>query len=147
MSWVDQALADIRVGEALKLEAYWDDIGKCWTNGYGHTKGVTEGQIVSQEQADSWLAEDFAVACADLDTHAPWWKITPDAVRRGLVNMVFNLGWPRFSGFENLIECGIHGDYAGMSAAALDSKWATQVGDRAKHIAALFNSAAHEVAA
>lgn len=146
MSWVDQALADIRVAEGCRLTGYPDG-GGVPTDGYGNTRGAVIGQIITQDKADADLAANFAIACEGLDTHAPWWKITPDAVRRGLVNMVFNLGWPRFSGFENLIECGIHGDYAGMAAAALDSKWATQVGDRAKHVAALFNSATQEVAA
>lgn len=141
MSWVDQALADIRVAEGCRLTGYPDG-GGVPTDGYGNTRGAVIGQIITQEKADADLMTNFAIACEDLDLRAPWWKIAPDPVRRGLVNMCFNMGWPRLSGFENMIAAGVREDYAAMADAALASKWASQVGARAVHIAELFKSAA-----
>ncbi len=140
MSWREDAISDIKVAEGLRLEAYQDSVGM-WTNGYGHTRDVTPGQTIAQATADGWLEADIAIAEGDLDSHAGWWKIAPDPVRRGVLNMCFNLGWPRLSGFREMLVCAEREDWAGMALAALDSKWAKQVGGRADFIAGLFRSA------
>lgn len=44
--------------EGLRLEAYRCPAG-VWTIGYGHTKGVKEGQRVSREEAERMLREDL----------------------------------------------------------------------------------------
>ncbi len=137
MSWRDAAVQDIKRCEACRLEAYQDE-GGVWTIGWGHTQGVVQGQTCTQTQADEWLEQDFSLAEFDLNTHVCWWLDAPPSVRRGLVNMSFNLGWPRLSGFKHMLACGEIGDWEGMASESLDSKWATQVGDRADFIAELF---------
>ena len=37
--------------EGCELEAYQDSVG-VWTISYGHTKGVHEGMVITQEQAE-----------------------------------------------------------------------------------------------
>lgn len=44
--------------EGLKLEAYLCPAG-VWTIGYGHTKGVKKGDIITQAEADKLLAQDL----------------------------------------------------------------------------------------
>lgn len=44
--------------EGLRLVAYQDG-GGIWTIGYGHTKGVYEGQEITEEEADALLVEDL----------------------------------------------------------------------------------------
>jgi len=44
--------------EGCRLIAY-DDGGEVWTIGYGHTKGVFEGMIITQAQADQIFHEDL----------------------------------------------------------------------------------------
>ncbi len=44
--------------EGCKLESYQDG-GGVWTIGYGHTKGVKEGQVITQDQANSFLSSDL----------------------------------------------------------------------------------------
>lgn len=39
------------------LEAYQDSVG-VWTIGYGHTKGVKNGDVCTEEQAEQFLVED-----------------------------------------------------------------------------------------
>lgn len=46
--------------EGLRLKAYLCPAG-VWTIGYGHTKGVKKGQIISEETAEQFLTEDLAV--------------------------------------------------------------------------------------
>jgi lysozyme len=44
--------------EGCELEAYQDSVG-VWTIGYGHTKGVHEGMVITQEQAEQMLLDEL----------------------------------------------------------------------------------------
>ena len=44
--------------EGCRLTAYRCSAG-VWTIGFGHTKGVSEGDTCTQEQANAWLIEDI----------------------------------------------------------------------------------------
>lgn len=61
MKTSQQGISLIKSFENLELKAY-----KCpasiWTIGYGHTKGVKAGQVITEQQADKFLAEDLADA-------------------------------------------------------------------------------------
>ena len=86
------------------------------------------------------LQNDLNRAIDDLDRNAPWWAEIPDPQQRALVNMCFNLGWPRLQSFRRMLAALEGGDYARAADEALDSKWAGQVGDRAHRIAALLRT-------
>ena len=45
--------------EGLRLRAYLCPAG-VWTIGFGHTKGVRQGQVITEEQACNYLVEDVA---------------------------------------------------------------------------------------
>ena len=45
--------------EGVRLQAY-PDSGGVWTIGYGHTKGVKNGDRITQYQAEQLLKEDLA---------------------------------------------------------------------------------------
>jgi lysozyme len=45
--------------EGLRLGSYKCPAG-VWTIGYGHTKGVNQGQVIDQMRADDMLIEDIA---------------------------------------------------------------------------------------
>lgn len=51
----------IKEFESLKLKAYPDPGtgGKPWTIGYGHTKGVKLGDVISKQQAEQYLRDDL----------------------------------------------------------------------------------------
>lgn len=51
----------IKEFEGCKLKAYQDSVG-VWTIGYGHTKGVKKGDVITQDQANQLLIEDLADA-------------------------------------------------------------------------------------
>lgn len=58
----DSGISVITYYEGCSLEAYWDPYGKVWTIGYGHTNGVYEGMVITEEQAIEFLKEDCLVA-------------------------------------------------------------------------------------
>ena len=53
-----EGLALIKKFEGLELNAYKCPAG-VWTIGYGHTKGVQEGMVISEETANDMLVEEL----------------------------------------------------------------------------------------
>jgi lysozyme len=101
------------------------------TIGWGRclsTKGIT------QAEAQYLLDNDIAECEAELAGLA-WWS-NLDAVRRDVVtNMAFNLGVEGLLTFHNMITAIERKDYAAAADEALNSKWASQVGQRAATLA------------
>lgn len=119
--------------EGCKLKPYRDTLG-ILTIGVGRN---LEERGISQATSDQMLDEDIRLIESDLDRNASWWRSLSDTRRRGLLNMAFNIGWPRLSGFVNMLAALERADYETAADAALDSVWAQQVGERAKRIAGM----------
>jgi len=60
------SLALIKEFEGLRLEAYLCP-ADVWTIGYGHTKGVVQGDKITQAGADAFLAQDVLWVAAAVD--------------------------------------------------------------------------------
>lgn len=58
MKTSDRGIALIKSFEGCRLTAYLCPNG-VWTIGYGHTAGVSNGQVITQEQAESFLKSDL----------------------------------------------------------------------------------------
>lgn len=52
-------LALIKRAEGLRLEPYLDRPNGVWTIGYGSTRGVTKGQVITPGEAERLLIEDL----------------------------------------------------------------------------------------
>lgn len=90
MRMVNQAgLSLLKNFEGCRLRAY-PDVGGKQTVGYGHTVSVSEGQSITQDQADTFLLEDLAIAEAEVQTliQVP----LSDNQFSALVSLVFNCG-------------------------------------------------------
>ena len=74
--------------EGLRLNAYQDSVG-VWTIGYGHTKGVAQGQTITQAQAEAFLQQDLSSAEGDVNGHG---LTLTDNQFAALVSFTFNLG-------------------------------------------------------
>ena len=132
--------ADLIRDEDRRLKPYRDSVGKL-TIGVGRN---LDDVGLSIAETDMLLGNDIARAVLDLDRFASWWRMLPDDAGRGLINMCFNLGWPRLSTFVLMLAALQAKDYERAATEALDSKWAGQVGDRADRIAALYRGCADE---
>jgi lysozyme len=106
--------------EALRLVAYPDPGtgDKPWTIGWGHTKGIKQGDRITQEQAEQFLSNDLAVFELTVNTaiKRPMTQNQFDA----LVSLAFNIGGSAFSG-STLVKKFNAGDAQG--AADEFSKW------------------------
>ena len=89
-----QGLDFIKSHEALRLKAYQDCKG-VWTIGWGHTKNVHPGDVITREQAEQFIRDDFAwverTLNADLVTGRDKPLVTQNEFD-ALCSLVFNIG-------------------------------------------------------
>ncbi len=129
----DAVRDDIIRDEGMLLKPYHCSAGKL-TIGVGRN---LEDNGISTQEALLLLENDISRAANELDRAMFGWRDFSEDRQRALLNMCFNMGWPRMSEFKKMIVAIWNGDWDTAAAEALDSKWATQVGQRAFRIAAL----------
>lgn len=103
------------------------------TIGVGRNISET-GLGLSDDEIEYLLRNDIERCYQELDRFS--WFMDLDTVRQeALVNMCFNLGFTRLIKFTKMMGAMAEGKFSLAAAEALDSKWARQVGQRAKDIA------------
>ena len=117
------------VAQGGRHRVYQDSLG-FQTVGYGRL--LSRG--FSQDEVDQMLTNDIAVARKEAEKF-PWYAGLDDTRQDVVTAMIFNIGPTRFAGFHNMIAAIAKGDWVTASNEALDSRWATQVGSRAKRYA------------
>jgi lysozyme len=123
--------AELTRDEGCELRPYMDSVGKL-TVGIGHN--LTDKGI-SAAICEALYLEDVAEVVAELKDHLPWWEGLDPVRQRVFCNMAFNLGIGGLLGFSNTLVLTETGRYEAAAQAMLASKWARQVGDRAKRLA------------
>lgn len=128
----------LKVNEGLRLTPYRCTAGKL-TIGYGHTgPSVVEGTKWTKQTAEHVLLNDARNVAADLDWHLPWWRNLSDTRQEALADMAFNLGIQRLKGFKKMLPALRRGRWKEAAVECLDSPYASQVGNRAKRNAFVF---------
>ena len=114
----------IKQAEGCKLTAYQDSVG-VWTIGVGHTKGVVQGQILTQGMADALLEDDLQEVydCLADAVKVPLSQGQFDA----LCSFTFNLGCGSLKG-STLLAMLNRGDYEG--AANQFGRWVNAGGTK-----------------
>lgn len=103
------------------------------TIGIGHN---VESNPLSNAVIEQICSDDIDIAIKELDrSWSHWKKDLADPRQNVLIEMVFNLGYPRFSTFQKMIKAITVKDYDKAATEMLSSKWAVQVGRRANHLA------------
>ena len=124
--------------EGLRLRPYTCSAGHL-TIGVGHKVTGREniGDTISLEVAGSLLTRDIATALAAATRifGRERFEAFSEARQRAVVNMVFNLGEDRFRGFKRMIAAIHAGEWSEAATHCLDSKYAQQVGERARRVA------------
>ena len=109
---------------------YRDSVG-IQTIGYG--RNIDERGI-SHDEAVLMLRNDIDDSVSDMNRVFPWVGELDDIRQEVVANMVFNLGIGKFSRFKKTIAHIRAGRFVDASKEMLDSKWARQVGYRAKEL-------------
>ena len=130
-------LEELMLDEGVIHEIYNYPLG-CPTFGVGHLitekdeeHGKPLGTPISEERVTECLNADVDIVCAELDKNMEWWRGLNDTRQRVMANMCFNLGYPRLSKFKKFLAAVQEEDWETAAVEMMDSKWATQVGDRA----------------
>lgn len=137
-------LAQLERHEGLRLAAYLDTLG-ILTIGIGHNcrahpvHGVAKvGDKITPEQARKLFEKDVAKFEEGLRLALPWtWELVKTSPPRYavLVNMAFNMGLRGLLEFKNTLSFVEAKQFRLAASHMLQSKWARQVGARAKELA------------
>jgi len=136
---VDKCVELLKKHEGLKLLPYKCTAGKL-TIGYGRN---IEDTGISEEEAEFMLQADIERCVIELVDKTDYFVTLSEPRQTVLVNMLFNLGWSRFNRFKKMIRAVKDCDYHRASVEMLDSRWADQVGGRAKELAGIMSRGAY----
>ncbi len=126
----DRLKSDIKRHEGYRPLAYADSVGVL-TIGYGRN---IEHMGISEHEADFMLENDIERAIDDARKLFPNFKDLSDKRQEVIVNMMFNLGYGRLSKFIKFRRALSHGKWREAAKEMRDSRWAVQVGKRAREL-------------
>jgi lysozyme len=126
--------------EGVRLKPYRCTAGKL-TIGIGRN---LDDVGISQEEALGLLRGDIARAIAAVRTELPWFDRLDDVRQRVVADMCFNLGIDGLLAFKQTLAAIAGGDYDRAATEMLNSRWAAQVGERARRLARMMRTGKDE---
>ena len=139
---VQSVYNQLKIDEGVEYKVYKDHLGFP-TFGVGHLiveddleYGKPEGTSVSEERVFACFEKDLNTSiseCRILFDESIWQEF-PNEVQEICVNMMFNLGRPRFSKFKKTLEHLKAHRWSEAASEARDSKGYRQVGNRAERL-------------
>mgnify|MGYP001552587804 CR=1 FL=1 len=126
--------------EGLELRPYKDTVGKM-TIGVGRN---LDDRGITKDEAIYLMRNDIEIHARELADHYPIVRDLDDVRYYVLVNMAFNLGLVRLSQFKKMWGAITVSDYDTAAHEMLDSKWATQVGNRATELSLMMKTGKYE---
>jgi len=145
-------LLDLIKEDLIRHEGYKEEIYLCSegipTFGIGHAVKETDmeytwpvGSPVEKERIDAVFILDCEDAVNDIEHLISDVSSHSDQCIRVLVNMAFNLGRTRLSGFKNMLAAVEAKDYEKASEEMKDSRWYAQVGRRSVELVEMMRTA------
>tara|TARA_R100001510_G_scaffold17077_2_gene14373 strand:- start:1326 stop:1871 length:546 start_codon:yes stop_codon:yes gene_type:complete len=152
MKYNREALIDqLILHEGMELQVYKDHLG-IDTIGVGRNledRGITDGELafmnmlktevyeqgITEAHARFLLANDIDIVEKELSNAHPCISGIGDVRIRVVLDMGFNLGVPRLNKFKNMWKAVHDRDFSLAAVEMLDSRWASQVGQRAVRLA------------
>lgn len=138
----EEVFETLKVDEGVEYQIYLDHLGYP-TFGVGHLikdddpeAGLEVGTQVSEERVWEAFDQDLDLAIAECNQLFPGDKFEsfPEEVQQVVVNMMFNMGRPRLSGFKKFCAALNEGNWATAAVEGRDSKWYNQVTNRAERL-------------
>ena len=132
----------LKIDEGVEYEIYEDHLGYP-TFGVGHLIlesdeefGRPVGTTVTEERVRTCFERDLDTSIGECRTLYGEGKFgdLPDEVQQILVNMMFNMGRPRLSGFKKFNAAIEAGDWTEAAKEGRDSRWYDQVTNRAERL-------------
>ena len=129
----------LRRHEGVETHAYKCTSGKI-TVGVGRNIDPDGGLGLSDDEIDVLLENDIDRSIKELGAAFNWFSDLNEARRDAMIDLAFNLGLPRLLKFKNALAAMAEADYDLAAAEFMDSKYASQVKDRAIEICAMIKT-------
>ena len=126
--------------EGLRRKPYRDSVGKL-TIGVGRN---LDDVGITREEALILLDHDIAKVRREVKQAFPWFTRLNTIRQTVVLNMVFNLGLPRFRKFKRAISAMRDKRWEDAANEMLDSKWARQVKGRARELARMMRAGTYQ---
>ncbi len=134
--------------ESMRLHPYVDCCAKSWRDCTCAEKGKLTIGVgrnlddigISKDEATILEDNDIKAAIDGLDSVFPWWRGMSDIRQHVIINMCFNLGISRLSGFKLALMAMEAGNYDEAANQMMNSKWFNQVGARAIRLVSLMRN-------
>jgi len=134
----------IKRHEGVETHCYKDHLG-LETIGVGRC--IAEGSLgLSDDEIDYLLDNDIVRCIKELTRSLPWFSSLDEVRKEALIDLCFNLGLTRLLGFKKALAAVEVSDWDTAKVELLDSRWATQVGNRAQEIAEMIRSGVYQQA-
>ena len=127
----DKLIAQLKINEGVRYKPYKCTAGKL-TIGVGRN---IQQLGISEDESDYLLSNDIHRVQDELANNVNIYCDLSDARKAALIDMCFNLGIGRFKRFKKFLKALNDEMYLLASKEMLNSKWAKQVGNRAKRLA------------
>lgn len=124
---------NLKTEEGFRARPYHCTAG-ILTIGFGRNLS-NSGLGITEEEAEYLLKNDVVRTIDEVRQRWPWFDDLSKAAREVLVELCFQLGAPRLSGFKKCLAALEAQDYSTAAAELLDSKFAKQVPARANRLA------------
>ena len=107
----------------------------------GIGRNVSESGLgLSDIEVEFMLEEDIARCAEELGREFNWFSGLDDVRRDAMIDLIFNMGLTRLTGFKKALAAMADANYDLAAAEFMDSKWASQVKDRAIEICAMIKT-------
>ena len=130
----------LKIDEGVVYEVYHDHLGLP-TFGVGHLvlesdpeHGKPLGTPVDEDRVKDCFEKDLDTAISECKVLYTQFEDWPGEVQEILVNMMFNMGRTRLSGFKNFKKALEAEDWKQAGIEGRDSKWYRQVTNRAERL-------------
>lgn len=128
-------IEQLELHEGLKLKPYKDTVGKL-TIGIGRN---LDDVGLSKAEAYYLAQNDIRRRINRLEKFE-WYRNLDEVRKKVVIDMAFNLGMGGLFSFKNMIKAIKLNDFPTAAAEMLNSKWANQVGIRAKRLSKMMET-------
>lgn len=95
---------------------------------------------LNESQIERLLDNDIMISIDELNNSLSFFRASPDAVQRGLVNMCFNMGITKLRRFKKMLQALSEENYTRAEEEAIDSRWYREVRERGTRVSALIGN-------
>ena len=133
VTFMGQLIETLKRHECVKAFEYQCTADKT-TIGVGRCIDEDGGIGLSDDEIEYLLLIDIERCDEELENAYDWYRDLKKPRRDAMINLCFNLGLTRLRGFVKALEAMSREQFDVAADEFMDSRWATQVGNRANEI-------------